>query len=80
MTSELQEKLDLVAQELEKKEAKKGKYKKMYQEEKDRQELLRKHYYEETRRSEEEIEKLKRKNADMQAEFELKYRSMQVRG
>ncbi|XP_022338134.2 uncharacterized protein LOC111133771 isoform X2 [Crassostrea virginica] len=75
--SKLQSDLDDVSAELEKRNEKKDKYKKMYKEEKERMEVLRRHFHDELRKKDEEIDRLRKILQAMSMESDIKVRSLE---
>ena len=54
-------------------------YKKMYKEEKERMEVLRRHFHDELRKKDEEIDRLRKILQAMSMESDIKVRSLEVR-
>ncbi|XP_061178289.1 tax1-binding protein 1 homolog B-like isoform X2 [Saccostrea echinata] len=75
--SQLQSELDDVSTELQKRNEKKIKYKKMYNEEKERMEVLRRHFHDELRKKDEEIDQLRRRLQEASTENDIKVRSLE---
>uniref|UniRef100_K1PEY6 Tax1-binding protein 1-like protein B n=1 Tax=Magallana gigas TaxID=29159 RepID=K1PEY6_MAGGI len=75
--SKLQTELDDVSTELQKRNEKKDKYKKMYKEEKERMEVLRRHFHDELRKKDEEIDRLRKRVQEVSMETDIKVRSLE---
>lgn len=75
--SKLQTELDDVSAELQKRNEKKDKYKKMYTEEKERMEVLRRHFHDELRKKDEEIDRLRKRLQEVSMETDMKVRSLE---
>ncbi|XP_055995413.1 tax1-binding protein 1 homolog isoform X2 [Ostrea edulis] len=78
--SKLQSDLDDVSAELQKRNEKKNKYKKMYSEEKERMEVLRRHFHDELRKKDEEIERLRKRMQEVTSETDIKVWSLEGPG
>lgn len=53
-------------------------YKKLYKEEKERMEVLRRHFHDELRKKDEEIDRLRKRVQEVSMETDIKVRSLEV--